>query len=81
MGIEDVYKRQTFSSFLNLLIKNRIIPAARDRTPIIIKGGIVATANRVARYVEPHIRYMAPKARKILISCFFKISWHDYTSR
>jgi len=34
---------------------SRIVPAERCRRPAVYKGGMVSTAQRMARYVEPQM--------------------------
>jgi len=47
---------------------SRSEPAVNWRTPTAMNGGMVSTAKRMARYVEPQTRWMARKAKTTRIS-------------
>ncbi len=56
---------------------NRITPEIKKRIPAERNGGMLSTAKRIARYVEPQTMYSASKAIQILVFIF--ILWYtDY---
>src|SRR6185436_2812734 len=67
MAVDFQFPRVGISSPAARRQMTRIAPEIRKRNDACMNGGMVSTANRIARYVEPHTMYSASNAIQSLV--------------